>query len=428
MGEFDKIIGYGDIKLELKRFADVLKNYGKYSKLGVSIPGGILLYGDPGIGKTLMANCFIGESGCDTLVLRKEKPNGDFVDQIKETFEKAKNDPEKVTIVFLDDMDKFANEDYVHRDAEEYVAIQSCMDDCRGFGVFVLATVNDKHYLPDSLLRAGRFDKIIEVHEPKGKDAEHLIRHFMSLKQTVGNVDIQEISRFMEGRSCAELEAVINEAGIYAGYEGKEKIEQEHIIKACMRILFDAPECIVPDDVGIKSIAVHEAGHAVVAEVLDAGSVTFVSICRHSGSVEGLTKIHTPDGWDFSKKLQEHAVIEGLAGKAATEMVYGIADMGCNADMDRVFEMVTGFVDNSCTLGFETFEGNNSSEYLREKKDRLIAYEVERYYQIAKRIVAENKEFLDSVMTALLDHYTVTYREMEEIRKRIKSKAPIFQN
>lgn len=90
MSEFEKIIGYEDIKAELSRFASVLKEPERYAKLGVTTPSGILLYGDPGLGKTLMAKCFIAETGCKVYTLRKEKPNGDFVNQIKETFETAK--------------------------------------------------------------------------------------------------------------------------------------------------------------------------------------------------------------------------------------------------------------------------------------------------------------------------------------------------
>ena len=345
MSEFDKIIGYEDIKAELIRFANVLKEPGKYTKLGVTTPSGILLHGEPGLGKTLMANCFIAETGCKVFTLRKEKPNGDFVNQIKETFEAAKKESDGTVIVFLDDMDKFANEDNMHRDAEEYVAVQSCIDDCKGSGVFTLATVNNRYCLPDSLLRAGRFDKVIEVVMPKGKDAEKIIDHFLAQKQIMGDIDTKEISRIMEGKSCAELETVINEAGIYAGFAGKDEIDQADVVKACMRMLFDSPECIDSvDDANTKNIAIHEAGHAVVAEVLDPGSVTLVSVCRHSGAIEGITKTHRPDGCDMSKKLQEHIVIGGLGGKAATEMIYGVADMGCNADMHNA-----GF---RCSCGF----------------------------------------------------------------------------
>ena len=186
MSEFDKVIGYEDIKTELKRFCDVLKNPEKYEKVGVKAPTGILLYGDPGLGKTLMAQCFIKESGRKTFTIRKDKPDGDFVNTIRETFEKAK--AEAPSVVFLDDMDKYANEDELHKDAEEYVAVQTQIDECKGLEVFVLATVNDRWSLPDSLVRAGRFDKLIGFTNPRGVDAIKIIAHFLEDKTEVDTI------------------------------------------------------------------------------------------------------------------------------------------------------------------------------------------------------------------------------------------------
>ena len=420
MSAFDKVIGYDEIKEELIIYADIMKNPDKYRRLEVSIPAGILLSGDPGLGKTLMAKCFIEESGCKVYTLRKEKPNGDFINQIKETFDKAKQ--EDMVIVFLDDMDKFANEDTMHCDAEEYVTIQSCIDDCDGTGVMVLATVNNKYRLPDSLLRAGRFDKVIDVENPKGKDAERIIEHFVKQKKIVGDIDIEEIARFMEGYSCAELETVINEAGIYAAYIGKDSIEHSDIIKASLRMIYGSPEAYSHDKEFDLNIAVHEAGHAVVGEILDPGSVTVVTICRYRSPIGGVTRIKEPRGFNYIKELQEHTVIRNLAGKAATEIVFGKTDMGCNSDMHNVFDTVSEFVDDICALGFEAFEGSNPSQHLLEAKDRLIASEVARYYQEAKRILVENRGFLDAVVDELLEHETITYRDMQRIKTRTQQR------
>lgn len=181
MNEFDKIIGYKDIKAELIRLCDVLKNNEKYKALGVTPIGGLLLNGDPGVGKTLMANCFIKESGRKAFVCRKNKPDGEFVNGIKNVFTEAtENAP---SIVFLDDMDKFANEDNYHRNAEEYVTVQSCIDEAKGKDVFVLATTNGTNNLPDSLLRAGRFDTVINVDAPKGEDAVEIVKYYLAQKE-----------------------------------------------------------------------------------------------------------------------------------------------------------------------------------------------------------------------------------------------------
>lgn len=154
MNAFDKIIGYSSIKKELQQISDTLKNRETYDRLGVSAPRGLLLYGEPGVGKSLMASAVIKESGRKVFCCRKDSPNGDFIKKIKATFDKAvQNAP---SIVYLDDMDKFANGDERHPDAEEYVTVQSCIDETKDKQVFVLATVNNIHCLPQSLRRVGR--------------------------------------------------------------------------------------------------------------------------------------------------------------------------------------------------------------------------------------------------------------------------------
>ncbi len=424
MNSFEKVIGHESVKAELIKFADVIKNNEKYAALGVNIPSGILLYGDPGVGKTLMAKAFIEEAGCDVFMIRKDMPNGEFVKHIKETFEEAKE--HAPAIVFLDDMDKFANEDEEHKNAEEYIAVQSCIDDCRGMGIFTLATVNDMNCLPDSLLREGRFDKHIEVSNLRGKDSVKIIKYFLEQKKVNEDVDLEELGLVMEGKTCAFLETVINEAGIYAGFKNKEKLDHDDIVKAFLRMEFDVPECLESDEINnARYVAIHEAGHAVVREIIDPHSVTLVSIYKGEYSNEGIVRCHKSEKFQYLKELQEHDVIGALGGKAASEVILGKADMGCSEDMNMAFEKVSRFVDNYCSTGFNTFESVNPSEYLLANKDRLIASEIERYYGIAKQILIDNREFLDAVVEALVDHRTITYREMQAIRQKYVDCLPL---
>ena len=295
MKEFDKIIGYASVKKELQQIADVLKNGEIYSKLGVSAPNGLLIHGSPGLGKTLMATCVIEASGRPHFICRKNKPNGDFVKAIKETFAKAvENAP---SIILLDDMDKFTNGNERQRDAEEYVTVQSCIDEVKGKNVFVLATANNIRTLPQSLVRAGRFDRVIEICVPVGEDAEKIIEHYIKDKPFAADVEVKNIAKIMNGHSCAELETVINEAGIYAGYERSEKITMQHFIEACLRTVFDVPVKVASDNetdwidnmenpnCQTTQIIYHEAGHAVITEILSPNSVALVSAYnRRSGS------------------------------------------------------------------------------------------------------------------------------------------------
>ena len=422
MSEFDKIIGYADIKDELIRFCDVLKNFDKYKSLGVEIPRGILLYGEPGIGKTLLAKSFIKESKIKSFTIRKDKHSREFVNHIRNIFYKAKK--EECAIVFLDDIDKFANEDEYHKDAEEYVVVQSCRDDCKGSNVFVLATANNIFCLPNSLMRAGRFDKVIQMTCPGGDDAKKIIKYFLSKKRVLGDIDIDDISSFLAGHSCAELEMVINEAGIYAVFDKRSKIEQRDIIKACMRLIFDAPESVEYIDSNIlKKVAVHESGHAVISEILEPGSVNLVSICGYSNTSGGITSVRKPEDYNFNVVTQEHEIIRSLGGKAATEMIYGTFDPGCIDDLQRAFDLVTTFVDNYCAYGFNAFERGTSSQYLLESRDRKVAKEMDRYYRKSKQIIAENRGFFDAMVQELLKEKTLTKKQIRSIRDSVMIRA-----
>lgn len=206
MNAFDKIIGYSAIKKELRQISDTLKNKEVYVSLGVSAPKGLLLYGEPGVGKSLMASAILEESGRKVFTCRKDKPNGDFVKEIKATFDKAaENAP---SIVYLDDMDKFTNGDERHPDAEEYVTVQSCIDEVKGKQVFVLATANNIRCLPPSLRRAGRFDRKIEVSAPRGEDAEKIIAHYLKDKK-FADMGLQEFySRNVDEMSGGERQKI----------------------------------------------------------------------------------------------------------------------------------------------------------------------------------------------------------------------------
>jgi len=228
MNAFDKVIGYESIKKELLQICDMIHHQEAYTSLGARLPRGILLHGDPGLGKTLMAKCFIEESQLKAYTLRRNKKTGAFVGEITETFRMAKRDAP--AIVFLDDMDKFANEDERHRDAEEYVAIQAGIDDIADAEVFVIATANDIEKLPESLIRAGRFDRKINIYSPEEEDAYRIIRHYMKDKKVSADVNYEDLAMMMLFGSCADLEMILNEAAINAAYERKENISMKNTV------------------------------------------------------------------------------------------------------------------------------------------------------------------------------------------------------
>lgn len=420
MGNFDKIIGYNGIKLELERMCDILNNSEKYEKLGVVPPAGLLLHGEPGVGKTTMAQCLIDAVGRNTYVCRKNVSKAELLHEIRRAFEQAsQNEP---AIVFLDDLDKFANEDEYHRNAEEFVTVQACMDEFKGKKVFVIATANDVDKFPNSLLRAGRFDKIIEISNPKGDDAVEIVKYYLSQKNYVSDLDYGAIARILDGKSCAELEAVINEAGVYAGFENKQQIDMDDVVRACMRVIFKAPYNLKDNDPDYaERVAYHEAGHAVVAEVLEKGSVSIVSTCPHGDKIGGITDYYQTEKYWQSKIYMENRVMVLLAGKAATEVKYGEVDVGANSDLHRVFDIVTRFVDDYCSYGFESWqEAREASNNLFSRRETQIYTEIARYYQQARKILVDNREFLDKLAQALVERKTLIGKEVQAIRNACK--------
>ena len=423
MSNFDKIIGYASIKNELTKICDVLKNGEKYKKLGVKIPRGLLLHGSPGVGKTLLANTFIEESERTAFVCRKNLPDGEFVKFLKETFEKAKNTTP--SIILLDDFDKFANADTNHKNAEEYVTIQSCIDDIKNYDVYVFATANDLKLIPDSLLRAGRFDTVLEVKPPKGKDAEQIIKHYLSTKKSVAEIDYKQLARILNGKSCAELETIINEAGICAGFENKEKIDFNDIVKASLKMVYDYPETIrnlsLEND---EIVAYHEAGHAVVSELLEPNSVTLIHISSGDTSLGGFTSYYREANYWSSIDLMKNRIMCLLGGKCAIEIKYGKIDAGSGSDISRAVEVIKRIVTQYCGLGFDkcntrSFEYDISND-LTYLQDKTINDELQRYYQQVKELLVENRTFLDELAKEVNNKKLLTATDIQKVKENLK--------
>ena len=413
MSCFDLVCGYEDIKAELIRIHDVLRQRERFEKMGVNRPRGLLLYGDPGLGKTRMAECFIGEWIFPTFEISKEEQGREVIAEIRAAFAKAKDAGEQA-IVFLDNLDDDA-------DANVYAALKACMDAFREDDVFVLATAKDKDNIPDYLLRPGRFDKVIEVETPTFKDAIEILNFYLSLKECASDVDAEEIAGIMRGHSCADLEMVVNEAAIYAVADYRNVIMQKDLIRACMCLAFASPE---KADAGkerdLLEVAVHEAGHVVAGEVLEAGCIAITSVRSHTGGYSGITCVSYDENNGRHMKRQERNVIRSLAGKAASEIVLGMVDVGCADDLTAAFRRVERLVDNFCAYGFDAYEDAHSSETLKAKKEQRIAEKMAEYYQAAKNLLIENRSFLDKVTEELMRKKTLRQADIKEIRASIK--------
>ena len=419
MNTFDKIIGYEAIKTELQQVCDMIHNREYYTNLGARLPQGILLYGDPGLGKTLMAKCFIEECWIITYTVRRNTSDKDFIGEITETFRLAKlNAP---AVILLDDMDKFANEDDDHCDAEEYVAVQAGIDDVKGCDVFILATVNAPRKLPRSLTRSGRFDRKICVNRPNADDARQIIAYYLSDKSISSDVNMDDLCKMISYDSCAELETILNEAAVDAAFARKEQIDMKDLVNAVLRMEYDAPDdCVRKSDDDVRRIALHEAGHVILSEVLCPGSIGLTSL-RTTGrdSVGGF--VHR------CKELERrpHVIMVSLAGKAAVELFF--ADhcaSGCQSDLERAYNLIRDGISKNatCGIGMLDVESKNSpemSDLMNYASEAVVHTELERYLYMTRDVLLKNRDFLERVTAALVEKETLLASDIQSIRDGI---------
>ena len=415
MSAFDKIYGYEKEKKELLYICDMMNNPEKYRNFGVEIPKAVLLHGAPGLGKTLMAKAMIEESGRTSFACRKTRADGEFVDILKKTFDDAiENAP---SIVFLDDMDKFA-EDNLKSDSnkEEFVVIQSCLEDIKDKDVFVIATANDICNLPSSLVRAGRFGRQLEFSVPPLDDSIKIIAHYLSGKKVAFDVDAEMIANILVGYSCAVLESVINEAGIYAAFESSEYITKDHIVRAILRVVLRTVESEDLDEISMRKIAYHEAGHAGLA-IHNKYKVGLVTIRQH-GSTGGICQSYGDERSGMTYEKFRRDVMEKLAGKAAVELHFGTVDMGATADIDDATDMVRRAIELRCIEGFEygydlsRYSDKQAFQRMDRITDKVYSF-IQDCYDNCVYILTRNSSLLDEIAVKLLEKRTLLHEDLK---------------
>lgn len=416
---FQNIIGYKSNMKVLERLIDVLNHQEKYLKIGSTIPHGLLLYGPPGLGKTTISEEILKNVNRKSYIIRKIKSDGNFIDYMNQIFEDAKNN--QPSIILLDDIDKFSEDDS-HRNQEEYVAVQSFIDDIKYEDVFIIATANNRNLLPKSLLRSGRFDLQIEIDYPNEEESKELIQYYLKNKKIDDDVNIENLSYILSCISCADLEKVCNQAGIYAAYKNKDKIGNDELLRAALELSYESNiEEFEKEDHYTLNVAYHEAGHALIGEYLEPGSVTFISVMKTNSSKRGFTNYHNNEHYFEDIQFMKNRLITLLGGKAAIEITYQTCDTGANSDLDRAYHLASRFVDSFCMFDFQSWirDTSQQSEAVKQSKDDHINHLIEEYYNKAKEILLLNKGLLDQLAYQLKDKKILFYEEIHEILKDI---------
>ncbi len=422
--EFDCIVGYETIKDDLVRICDTIRNRGHYMKLGAEIPRGLLICGVPGVGKTTMAECMIKACGRPAVRLRKSSSKDKFIDSIKEAFDEAAD--REPSVLFLDDVDKFAEEPvYMMIDDEdigcgtstEYAVLQTCMDGIAGRDVFVIATANRAHSLPDSLIRPGRFDRVRQVYAPGVHDAEMILDKYLGRKKLAADVDYRRLAVLMSGASCSRIEALANDAGLIAGYERAPEINMDHIARAYLRWWTSGKtEDLTPDEK--LRVAYHEAGHVVMMERLMPGVIDIVCAKRESGAlffdeyIDGLLL-------GINDDRNRMAALKYLGGRAAIEEVYGEVDDMSEGDVATARFYVTDAVTSGYDGHMDLYQSRMmkaSSEATLEMIEEAVAEEMVALYREALSVMREERAFLDRLARAMTENEYLLADDIEKLK------------
>lgn len=415
MDKFDeKVIGYDSIKETLRQIADVLKRPEAYKEKGVSMPRGLLMESAPGLGKSLMASILMEESGRKSFVFRRINEGNTFLGEMKDIFDVAKE--EAPSILLLEDLNLYVESNSPY--APEWACLQACIDETSDADIFVIATTNDTRYMPQSLLRPGRFDYILNLNPPLGKTAENIVSYYLRDKNLAKDVQISDIVEAMPQVSCATLETVMNLAAINSVYRDHAHVQKEDIIDALLKVVYNLRKADCEGDPQEhQMIAVHEAAHAVVGEVLHSGSIGIITIRGSHGAIGGMES-----GFAVYVKSEEEfqdEIIKTLAGKAGTVLIYGIMDIRAAADIKKADQLLDIWLCHFAGGGFSGVEPseNRLSEPRLSYNEAIKSAKLEELYRRAYKILYDNRDFLLAVQKELLEHETLLNSDLAKIRE-----------
>jgi cell division protease FtsH len=441
---FDDVAGVDEAKQELHEVVDFLKSRERFQTLGARIPRGVLLIGPPGTGKTLLARAIAGEAGVPFFSISGSEFVEMFVgvgaSRVRDLFDNAKR--HSPCIIFIDEIDAVGR----HRGAglggshdEREQTLNQILTEMDGFdtnvNVIVLAATNRPDILDPALLRPGRFDRRVVLDLPDVIGRIGILKVHVKNKPMAPSVNLETLARQTAGFSGADLANLVNEAAILAARRGKKAVEMEELEESIDKVIA-GPERrskrISPKEK--EKIAYHEAGHAVVARLLpNAEPPHKISIVAR-GMALGYTKQLEEDHYLQAGSQLNDKIAVYLAGHAAEKLIYGESASGVHDDIKRATylarTMVTdlgmseklgprtfGDKQELVFLGREISEQKDYSDKTAEAIDHEIDEIIHAQYEVATKILTDNRAVLVKLTETLIAKETLDYDELEALFK-----------
>jgi cell division protease FtsH len=439
---FADVAGVEEAKEEVTEIIEFLKNPKKFTKLGGRIPRGVLLVGEPGCGKTLLAKAIAGEADVPFFSIS----GSDFVEmfvgvgasRVRDLFKQAKDSAP--CIIFLDEIDAVGRRrgggftSGGHEEREQ--TLNAILVEMDGFnstdGVIVVAATNRGDVLDPALTRPGRFDRQIVVPLPDVKGRLEILKVHCKKVKLGPDVNLEKVARGTPMFSGADLAAIINEAAINATMHNKDFIEHEDLEEARDKVKFGrAQRSRKPDAIENRATAYHEAGHAVLQTMLpDADPLHKVTIIPRGQAMGATFSLPEKDRWGYARKWLLATMRVLCGGRIAEERATGDVASGAAMDIAQVTNLARKMIlewGMSDKLGFVRYEGADTREMFMPDKEfsedtaKMVDSEVRRLideaYADAKRIIEANWDKVVAVAEALLKYETLTSDDVSRLIK-----------
>lgn len=452
---FKDVAGLDEAVEELQEIKEFLANPQKFQALGAKIPKGVLLYGPPGSGKTLLARAVAGEAGVPFFSIS----GSDFVEmfvgvgasRVRDLFEQAKNNPP--CIIFMDEIDAVGR----HRGAglggghdEREQTLNQLLVEMDGFdikdNVILIAATNRPDILDPALLRPGRFDRQIVVDRPDLQGRRGILKVHTKGKPLAKDVSIDVLARRTPGFTGADLANLVNEAALLAARHGKREIDMIELEESIDRVIA-GPErrTRLISEREKQVIAYHEAGHAIVAHTLPGTDpVHKISIISRGQALGYTLTLPTEDKFLVAKSELIDNLAYFLGGRVAEEMVFNDVTTGAHNDLERATkvarQMVTEFgmsdklgpltlgqKQDQVFLGRDFAAHPDYSQEIAYEIDKEIRRLVDEAYDKARRILEEKRAKLDEVARMLVEKETIERSELERLLEEKKIEPEVVE-
>ncbi|MDX9738398.1 MAG: ATP-dependent zinc metalloprotease FtsH [Azonexus sp.] len=439
---FVDVAGCDEAKEEVQEIVDFLRDPSKFQKLGGRIPKGVLMVGNPGTGKTLLAKAIAGEAKVPFFSIS----GSDFVEmfvgvgaaRVRDMFENAKK--HAPCIIFIDEIDAVGR----HRGAglgggndEREQTLNQLLVEMDGFeghsGIIVIAATNRPDILDPALLRPGRFDRQVVVPLPDIRGREEILKVHMRKVPIAGDIKADIIARGTPGFSGADLANLVNEAALFAARGNKRLVDMEDFEKAKDKIMMGAERrSMVMTEEEKMNTAYHESGHAVVAKLVPKSDPVHKVTIIPRGRALGLTmQLPEQDRYAYDKQYLLSRIAVLFGGRIAEELFMNQMTTGASNDFERATAMARDMVtrygmsdlgvmvygenEGEVFLGRSVTQHKNVSEATMQKVDAEIGRIIDQQYALARRLLEENRDKVEAMTKALLEWETIDAEQIDDI-------------